>query len=116
MTKLNRTVNCDILEIIHGYCGEIQEELKIEREKNSSDAHHELIERDIIALENLMKITVAVRIDIRNEMIGYSVKLILLIAANDFKNKLQLIPTKKALIKEIIEMLDAVHKNIDLHT
>ncbi|NTW27361.1 MAG: hypothetical protein HGA36_03485 [Candidatus Moranbacteria bacterium] len=113
MRKLDRPFNCDMLAKIHDYCTEIQEELKLEREKNSSDAHHELIERDIITLEDLLKITVAVRIDIRNEMIGNSIELLLFMAAKDFNNKLRLIPTKKALIKEIMIMLETVYENIE---
>lgn len=116
MTEFNRTVNCDILENIHQHCTEIQEALESERKKTHSNDYYEAIEGDIITLENLKKITITVRIDIRKEMIGESVELLLSIAANGFiKRKLELIPEKRIMVKEIITMLDTVHKNIKKH-
>ena len=112
MDKIDRPENCRLLESIYVDCAEIQAALKVEGSRESNAQYHEDIERDIVTLENLKRITLAVKHDIAKERIGESVELILLITANDFKNKLNMIPEKKAVIKDMIEKIKVVHKNV----
>jgi hypothetical protein len=70
------------------------------------------IEKDIVTISNLQLITVAVKKDIASDRVGTSTELLLRIAANDFKNKLALIPEKKTLRDKIIKSLKEVHGSI----
>ncbi len=65
-----------------------------------------------MTLENLKLIIIAVKDDIETEKTGACTELLLRIAANDFKNKLALIPEKKTLRKEIMKSLKEVHRNM----
>ena len=65
-----------------------------------------------MTLDNIKHLVIAVRRDINSDKIGASTELLLRIAANDFKNKLTLIPEKKAKIREIVHEVNDIHKII----
>jgi hypothetical protein len=112
MTRLNVIQNCRLLENISAACLEIQHALNEHLETTSTIQYRTDIEKDMVTLENLKLITIAVKRDIELKKVGASAELLLRIAANDFKNKLALIPEKKSLRKEIMKSLKEVHSNI----
>jgi hypothetical protein len=91
---------------------EIQQVLHDHLKTTSNIKYKDEIEKDLVTLENLKHITIAVKKDIQTAQIGASTELLLRIASNDFKNKLTMIPEKKALSKEIIQSIKVVHSNI----
>lgn len=101
-----------LLDSIRVACNEIQQALNDHLEKTNNQQYKADIEKDVVTLENLKLITIAVRKDIESDTIGSSTELLLRIAANDFKKKLNVIPEKKKLIKDIIHSLKEVHRDI----
>jgi hypothetical protein len=112
MEKIDRFEIFRILESICGDCTDVQSSLKAESSRETNQQYHEDIQRDIVTLENLKRITIATRNDISKGIIGESLELILLIAANDFKNKLKRIPDNKHRTKEIIRKIKTAHAGI----
>ncbi|MFA7405806.1 MAG: hypothetical protein WC007_17585 [Pelobacteraceae bacterium] len=112
MTKTSITHTLDKLDSIITACGEIQAVLHAQVEKTSTPAYLADCQRDIVTLDNLKLIIVTVAEDFRNETVGASTELLLRIAANDFKQKLAIIPEKKTLRKEIEQRLKDVHKDV----
>lgn len=106
------TQNNELLESIGTACIEIQQALNEHLESTENTQYKADIEKDVVTLENLKLITIAVKRDIEREKIGASTELLLRIAANDFKSKLNAIPEKKTLRKEIMHSLQKVHRNI----
>lgn len=104
------------LDCINSSCIEIQQALNDHMEKTSSQQYKTDISKDVVTLENLKLITVAVKEDIESGNIGSSTELLLRIAANDFVNKLKMIPEKKSLIKDIMHSLKEVHHEVLHHT
>lgn len=100
------------LEAIIKACEEIQVVLHEQAEKTSNPSYLDEFQRDIVTLDNLKLIIVTVSDDFRSETIGASTELLLRIAANDFKQKLAIIPEKKTLRKEIEQLLKDVHKDV----
>lgn len=93
-------------------CTEIMQALKEHLEATTNVQYKTAIEKDIVTISNLQMITVAVKKDIVLDKVGASTELLLRIAANDFKNKLALIPEKKTLRDKIIKSLKEVHGSI----
>ena len=112
MNKINMIQNIKLLDRISSACQEIREALAEHLETTTNVQYKVDIEKDMVTLENLKLITTAVKEDIAIEKPGASTELLLRIAANDFKNKLALIPEKKTLRKEIMKSLKEVHRNI----
>ena len=112
MAKLDVTHNFQLLDLINSACSEIRHALAEHLANTTNVQYKEDIEKDMVTLENLKHIIAAVKEDINSERTGASTELLLRIAANDFKNKLALIPEKKTLRKEIMKALEEVHRNI----
>src|SRR5450631_4342120 len=112
MTKTDVSHTLDILDSIIKGCDEIQVVLHEQVEKASNPTYLDDFQRDIVTLDNLKLIIVTVSEDFRNETVGSSTELLLRIAANDFKQKLAIIPEKKTLRKEIEQLLKDVHKDV----
>lgn len=112
MTTTDRMHNFNILDSIGVACLEIQQALTQHLETTTNIQYKADIEKDLVTLENLKLIIVAVKKDVEKENVGASTELLLRIAANDFKNKLAKIPEKKTLRKEIANSLKEVHGNI----
>ena len=104
--------NIALLEGICSSCAEIQQSLKAHLETTTSAQYVEDIEKDIVTLENLKLITVAIRSDIASGNLGASSELLLRIAANDFEKKLAKIPEKKAVRTGVSTALEEVHRSI----
>ena len=100
------------LDSIIKACEVIQAVLREQVEKSTNPIYLADFQRDIVTLDNLKLIIVTVSEDFRNESVGSSTELLLRIAANDFKQKLAVIPEKKALRKEIEQLLKDVHKDV----
>ena len=112
MTKTSASPTLHTLDSIIKACAEIQAVLQEQIEKTSNPTYLNDFQRDIVTLDNLKLIIVTVAEDIRNESVGASTELLLRIAANDFKQKLAIIPEKKTLRKAIEQLLKDVHKDI----
>jgi len=112
MTKTSVSHTLDTLKSIIKACEEIQTVLQEQVEKTSNPTYLDDFQRDIVTLDNLKLIIVTVAEDFRNESVGASTELLLRIAANDFKQKLAIIPEKKTLRKEIEQLLKDVHKDV----
>jgi len=112
MTETNKAHNLELLDFISSACIEIRQALAEHLENTTNIQYKEDIDKDIVTIENLKHIVSAVKKDIESEKVGASTELILRIAANDFKNKLALIPEKKTLRKEIMNSLKEVHSNL----
>jgi hypothetical protein len=112
MTKTSVSHTLDTLDSIINACEEIQAVLQEQVEKTSNPTYLDDFQRDIVTLDNLKLIIVTVAEDFRNESVGASTELLLRIAANDFKQKLAIIPEKKTLRKEIEQRLKDVHKDV----
>ena len=110
MTDVSHTLNT--LDSIITACEEIQRALHEQVKKTSNPTYLDDFQRDIVTLDNLKLIIVTVSADFRNKTIGSSTELLLRIAANDFKQKLAIIPEKKTLRKEIELLLKDVHKDV----
>jgi len=110
MTKKNRFYYFVLLETVQEACLQIQKALS--KELTKDNGYKDDIEKDLITLENLKSIVFAVKTDIESKHVGASTELLLRIAANEFKNKLDNIPEEKLLKKEIIKNLKIVHKHI----
>ena len=108
---INVVNNCTQLEKISSACLGIQQALNEHLETTTNLKYKTDIEKDMVTLENLKLIISAVKKDIELEKAGASTELLLRIAANDFNNKLALIPEKKNLRKEIMKSLKEVHRN-----
>lgn len=100
------------LDRITGACGEIQQALNEHLNATTNPKYKADIEKDLVTLDNLKHLVTAVRSDIDSDKVGASTELLLRIAANDFKNKLTLIPEKKTKIREIVQALNDIHKFI----
>lgn len=109
MIEINRIYIFELLDSISAACMEIKKVLSEHLEKTGNLQYKTDIEKDMVTLENLKLIIFAVKEDIEKEKSGASTELLLRIAANDFKNKVALIPEKKALRKEIMRSLKEVH-------
>ena len=101
---------------INTACSEIQRALNDHFDKTSNKQYKIDIEKDVVTLENIKSVTIAVREDIESDKIGSSTELLLRIAANDFKDKLQMIPEGKAVGKDIMHSLKEIHREILQHT
>lgn len=112
MTKTSVSQTLDTLDSIIKACEEIQVVLHEQFEKTSNPNYLADFQRDIVTLDNLKLIIVTVAEDFRSETVGSSTELLLRIAANDFKQKLAIIPEKKTLRKEIERLLKDVHKDV----
>jgi len=112
MAITNRIQNGELLDRIRAACQEIQRALTEHLETTTNINYKADIEKDMVTLENLKLIMLAVKTDIEKEKAGASTELLLRIASNDFKNKLALIPEKKSLRKEIIKTLNEVHHSV----
>lgn len=110
MTDISHTL--DTLGTIIKACEEIQAVLREQVKKTTNPTYQDDFQRDIVTLDNLKLIIVTVTEDFRKETVGSSTELLLRIAANDFKQKLAIIPEKKALRKEIEQLLKDVHKDV----
>lgn len=110
MTETSVSHTLDILDTIIKACEEIQVVLREQVDITSNPNYRNDFQRDIVTLDNLKLIIVTVSEDFRNETVGSSTELLLRIAANDFKQKLAIIPEKKKLLKEIGQLLKDVHK------
>jgi len=106
------TNNLNLLDFIRSACIEIRKALAEHLENTANNQYKEDIDKDMVTLENLKHIVSAVKKDIESEKVGACTELLLRIAANDFKNKLALIPEKKVLRKEIMKSLKEVHSNL----
>jgi hypothetical protein len=104
--------NIELLESIGSSCVEIQQSLRNHLETTTNPHYVTLIEKDLVTLENLKLITIAIRTDIESGTIGASTELLLRIAANDFNSKLAQIPEKKAVRVMVSNSLKEVHRNI----
>ena len=104
--------NIKLLEGIGSSCEEIQQSLKVHLETTTSSQYKMDIEKDMVTLENLKRITIAIRTDIETGKLGASTELLLRIAANDFNNKLVRIPEKKSVRDRASKSLKEVHRNI----
>jgi len=112
MTANKITHNIELLDSINIACIEILQALSETFENTTNDQYKEDINKDMVTLENLKHIVTAVKKDIESETVGASTELLLRIAANDFNNKLALIPEKKTLRNEITDSLIEVHSNL----
>jgi hypothetical protein len=112
MTKTSVSQTLDTLDSIIKACDEIQVVLHEQFDNTSNPTYLADFQRDIVTLDNLKLIIVTVSEDIRSETVGSSTELLLRIAANDFKQKLAIIPEKKTLRKEIERLLKDVHKDV----
>ena len=112
MTISDRMQINQMLDSISVACQEIQQALTEHFESTANLQYKADIEKDLVTLENLKRIMVAVKDDVEKEIVGASTELLLRIAANDFNNKVAQIPEKKMLRKEIIKSLKEVHSNI----
>jgi hypothetical protein len=112
MTTTDVSHTLDTLDSIIKACEEIQAVLHEQVDKTSNPTYLEDFQRDIVTLDNLKLIIVTVSEDFRNKTVGSSTELLLRIAANDFKQKLAIIPEKKTLRKEIEQLLKDVHKDV----
>ena len=112
MTKTSVSQTLDSLDSIIKGCEEIQAVLHELAEKTSNPTYLDDCQRDIVTLDNLKLIIVTVSEDFRNETVGSSSELLLRIAANDFRQKLAVIPEKKTLRKKIEQLLKDVHKDV----
>lgn len=100
------------LDSIGKACSEIQHALNEQLHTTTNAQYKSDIEKDLVMLNNLQHIVIAVKSDFDAATVGASTELLLRIAANDFKNKLHLLPDKKTKCREIIHSLHAVHKSI----
>jgi hypothetical protein len=116
MTHDKTTAAFSLLSSINASCNEVQQALKEHLDKTNIQQYKIDIEKDLVTLENLKLITVAVREYIEAGKVGATTELLLRIAANDFKNKLNMIPEKKTLTKEIMNSLKEIHREILHHT
>jgi hypothetical protein len=112
MTKISVSHTLGTLDSIITACEEIQAALQVQVEKTRNPGYLADFQRDIVTLENLKLIVETVSADFKNKTIGSSTELLLRIAANDFKQKLAVIPEKKMLRKEIEQLLKDVHKDV----
>jgi Asp-tRNA(Asn)/Glu-tRNA(Gln) amidotransferase C subunit len=112
MTKTSVSHTLEALDTIIKACEEIQAVLHEQVEKTTNPSYLADFQRDIVTLDNLKLIIVTVSEDFRSERVGASTELLLRIAANDFKQKLAIIPEKKTLRKEIELLLKDVHKDV----
>ncbi|HZV82185.1 MAG TPA: hypothetical protein VFF53_08465 [Geobacteraceae bacterium] len=100
------------LDRINEACGEIQQALNEHLNATTNPKYKAEIEKDLVTLDNIKHVVAAVRSDIDSDKIGASTELLLRIAANDFRNKLKLIPEKKTTIREIVQAVNEIHKFI----
>jgi predicted RNase H-like nuclease (RuvC/YqgF family) len=112
MTKIDVSHTRDTLGSIIKACEEIQQALHEQVERTTNPDYLADYQRDIVTLDNLKLIITTVSEDLINHTVGSSTELLLRIAANDFKQKLAIIPEKKKLRKEIEQLLKDVHKDV----
>jgi len=112
MTEIKKNRNLKLLDLINDACIEILQVLSDTFESTANAQYKEDINKDMVTLVNLKHIVTAVKKDIESETVGASTELLLRIAANDFNNKLALIPEKKTLRNEITNSLIEVHSNL----
>lgn len=110
--KVTSQQNIILLDSINSSCVEIQDSLKVHLESTTNHQYKLDIEKDLVTLENLKLITIAIKQDIEAEKVGASTELLLRIAANDFKNKLAMIPEKRSLRDTVTKSLKEVHRSI----
>lgn len=112
MTKTDVSHTLATLDLIIKACEDIQMVLHEQVKRTTTPSYLADYQRDIVTLDNLKLIIFTVAEDFRNETVGASTELLLRIAANDFKQKLAIIPEKKTLRKEIEQLLKDVHKDV----
>jgi hypothetical protein len=104
--------NIKLFDSISAICNEIKQNLVEHLDKTTNQQYKSDIEKDLVTLENLKLIMIAVKEDIESDRVGACTEMVLRIAANEFKNKLNMIPEKKALIKEVVQHLTEIHRDI----
>lgn len=100
------------IERICNACTEIQQALNAQLHTTTNAQYKIDIEKDLVMINNLQHIVIAVKKDLDSDRIGASTELLLRIAANDFKNKLIMLPDKKTRCREIVQSLKSIHKSI----
>lgn len=106
------TQNHKLLDGITDACSEIEQALNKHLETTTIPHYKDEIQKDLVTLNNLKQIVIAVKTDIDADKTGASTELLMRIAANDFRNRIGTIPEKKSKCKEILKALDDIHKNI----
>lgn len=112
MTTTEAALIQEMLKEILEICAEIQKILETDLEKTEDMSYRVAIELDIITLNNLKNIIDTVQEDIKREIFGSSIELLLRIAANDFKKRLLMIPVKRARLQNVLALLDDAHKRV----
>jgi hypothetical protein len=107
MTQHHKT-----LDIITRACGEIEQALNKHLEATTNPQYINDIQKDLVSLNNIKHIVIAVKNDIDSDKVGASTELLMRIASNYFTNSIGRIPEKKLLCKEILKDLNDIHKNI----
>lgn len=100
------------LDQINNACSEIQQILNEQLQTTTNSQYKIDIEKDLVLLNNLKHIVIAVKKDIKSDKVGASTELLLRIAANDFKDKLNNIPDKKTTCREIMQTMKIIHRDI----
>lgn len=112
MEKLDKTGIYTLIENIKIACLEIQKVLHDYIDKNQGGPHAEAGRRDIVTLDNIIAITAALKEDVEKERVGACTELLLRIAAKEYKEKLDKIPEKKHLRRDITKSLQKIHRKI----
>jgi hypothetical protein len=97
---------------ISSACSEIQQTLNEQLHRTTNAQYKVDIEKDLVMVNNLQHIAIAVKNDLDSDKVGASTELLLRIAANDFKDKLFMLPDKKTTCREIVQSLKSIHKSI----
>jgi len=100
------------IDRISSACSEIQQTLNEQLHRTTNAQYRIAIEKDLVMVNNLQHIALAVKNDFDSDKIGASTELLLRIAANDFKHKLFMLPDKKTTCRELVQSLKSVHKSI----
>lgn len=100
------------IDRISSACSEIQQTLNEQLHRTTNEHYKIDIEKDLVMVNNLQHIAIAVKNDLDSDMVGASTELLLRIAANDFRKKLFMLPDKKTTCREIVQSLKSIHKSI----
>jgi hypothetical protein len=100
------------IDRISSACSEIQQTLNEQLHRTTNAQYKIDIEKDLVMVNNLQHIALAVKNDLDSDKVGASTELLLRIAANDFKNKLFMLPDKKTTCREIVQSFNSIHKSI----
>lgn len=100
------------IDRISSGCSEIKQALNEQLHRTTNEHYKTDIEKDLVMVNNLQHIAIAVKNDLDSDMVGASTELLLRIAANDFRKKLVMLPDKKTTCREIVRSLESIHKSI----